>query len=159
MKVKVLKHDEALMDGADLWILPSLQVSEWTRQLDWPLNLLITRAQHHPRPELAPELKKIVIENGMKSAHTAQSEEAPLLVGSQGLLPNRLTAVVPGTQCEPWIKSGLKLWQELRTPKARIFLPAFAPWEKVKATWPGTADVSDIEIVEPGTETKTEDQS
>ena len=73
-----------MLDGADLWVLPSLQVSEWTRQLDWPLNLMVTRAHHHLFPELPAQLRKITMDIEMKISRIPEiGPNRPLLVAKR----------------------------------------------------------------------------
>ena len=143
--IKVLTREDALSDGADLWILPALGLSEWTQALNWPLNLQITRALHHAKPEVPPELRAILSENEMNFELKTPSE--PLLIASEGLLPNRVTAVVDHDSFDPWLNASLKVWQGLKQPRMRIFLPAFAKWANVKAGCPTWASEG-IEVVE-----------
>ncbi len=127
MQFRILNKELALTDGADLWILPSFAYSEWTRRLDWPLNLQITRAVYHPSPELPVELKRIVDENELHFDFK-QTGGKPLLIASAGLLPNRITAVVDGDQWEQWLITSLKLWKDLLQPGLRLFLPYSSTW-------------------------------
>lgn len=146
MSVKELTQDEALAAGAKLWLLPPTQFSDWTKQLDWPLNLQISKAAAHAMPKPSPELMTIVQKHDLNIL-SEESEKKPLIIATQGLLPTEMIAVVPGETWENWAKSAIKVWQDLGRPSARFFLPGFARWEKVKSSWPSTANLETVQIV------------
>src|SRR5689334_16382437 len=131
MKAQVITQFEALLDGTDLWILPSLKLSDWTKKLDWPLNLQITRSHFHKSAEISDELKAIVREN--KIEMHVKSDAGPLLIAGNDHLPARWIAVVEADDWDSWIKSAVKVWQGLEKPKMRVFLPNFAKLEKIKS--------------------------
>jgi hypothetical protein len=149
MKLQILSNDDALTDGAALWILPSIKHSEWTRNLDWPLNLQITRANQHQPPTLSLELQKIAHENAI-GFDFKRDPRKPLLIVTDGLLPNRFTAIVETDNWDQWLSTGLELWQNLKMPTLRIFLPNFTKWKRVQSSWPQWADLENVTIVDSG---------
>lgn len=146
MSVKELNQDEALAAGVKLWILPPTQFSDWTKQLDWPLNLQISKAASHSMPKPAPELMTIMQKHDLDFA-AEDAEKKSLIIATQGLLPTDMIVVVPGETWETWAKSAVKIWQDLGKPTARFFLPGFARWEKVKSSWPSVANHDSVQIV------------
>lgn len=143
MKPNILSRKDALNDGAELWILPTFRFSEWTRRLDWPLNLQITKSIHHKTKPLSPRMEEILQTYEIKPESI--TTRGPLLIASDGLLPNRWTVVVDADQWEPWQKESLKVWKQLGEPSVRLFIPSFANWEKGKSQWPES-----LQIVESG---------
>jgi hypothetical protein len=147
MGLKVLNQDQALSTGCDLWVLPSTAFSEWTKKLDWPLNLQISKASHHSTRKPAPELASILQQNDLKF-DVLEPEKTNLIIASKGLIPAKSVVIVPGDTWEAWSKAAVKVWQNLEEPSARFFLPAFAKWHKVKNSWPSSANLESVEIVE-----------
>jgi len=146
MSVKELNQDEALAAGVKLWILPSTQFSDWTKQLDWPLNLQISKAAAHPVPKLSADLMTILQKHDMDFSYE-EPEKKNLVIATQGLLPTDMIVIVTGETWESWSKSAVKVWQDLGKPTARFFLPGFARWEKVKSSWPASANLESVQIV------------
>lgn len=144
--VKVLNPDEALSAGVKLWILPPSNFSDWTKQLDWPLNLQISKAAHRPTQQPSSELLSILQKNEMKFGFE-ESEKKNLIIATQGLLPAEMIVIVSGETWETWSKAAVRVWQDLGKPTARFFLPAFAKWDKVKGSWSSSANVEEVQIV------------
>jgi hypothetical protein len=146
MKAKFLTITEAMNDGADLWVLPLPNQSEWTRRLDWPLNLQITRASHHEMPAMSETLKQIARERQMFAEH--EPVKGPLLIACEGLLPTRMVAIVDSAKWDYWLKSAHKILQGLQLTNIRLFLPTNASVGKTKSDWPTWADSESVEVVE-----------
>lgn len=151
MQFNVLTKEVAFSEGAALWILPTFVYSDWTRRLDWPLNLQITRAVYHVRPDLPPELKKIIDSNDVNYEWQPPAGKPPLLIASQHLLPNLITAVVDAEQAESWLSTSLELWKGLLRPSLRLFLPSFLDINKMKSLWPKWAETEHLQIMGPET--------
>ena len=146
MSLQILNTDEALTPGVDLWILPSTTFSGWTKRLDWPLNLQITKASHYQARKPAAELLTILQQNDMQFDSTTP-EQKNLIIATQGLIPATTIVIVAGENWEAWVKSAVKVWQDLGKPLARFFLPSFAKWEKVKSAWPSVANAGSVQVV------------
>lgn len=147
MAVKVLTNEEALSGGVDVWVLPTATFSEWTKKLDWPLNLQISKAANYLGKKISPELMAIVQQNEIKIDVT-EPEKKNLIIACEGLIPANRVVVVPGDTWEAWSKAAVKMWQDLNQPSARFFLPVFAKWDKVKSSWPSHAQLDTVQIVE-----------
>jgi hypothetical protein len=146
MPATVINLDEALSDGADLWVLPTTTFSAWTKLLDWPLNLQISRASGYTARKISPELAAILQQNDLQF-DANESEKKNLIIATDGLIPAKQILVVSGETWETWSKAAVKVWQDLGTPQARFFLPTFSNWEKEKKSWPAAANIESVQIV------------
>jgi len=146
MSPKILSSNEALSDGADLWVLPSSVFSEWTKKLDWPLNLQISRAAHYSSRKPSVELLSILQQNEM-TFETEFLGGKNLILATTGLIPADRVVILGAETWESWCKSAIKIWQGLEKPSTRFFLPTFAKWEKVKSSWPTIANIETVQIV------------
>jgi hypothetical protein len=140
---KVLPKEEALKSGADLWILPSFRFSEWTKRLDWPLNLQVTKSLTHRVKPLSSRLQEIMAEHEIATPKTTSG--GPLLIASSDLLPNRWTVILESDQIEAWQKGALEIWKNLGEPSVRVFAPTFLDWRSAKGKWPGGDDLQVVE--------------
>jgi hypothetical protein len=147
MAIKLISNEEAFSEGADIWVLATPTFSEWTKRLDWPLNLQISKASNYLPKKLSPELMAIVQQNDLKF-DTTEPEKKNLIIASEGMIPASRVVIVPGENWETWSKAAVKMWQDLNQPPARFFIPAFAKWDKVKNSWPSAANIETVEIVE-----------
>jgi hypothetical protein len=146
MTAKVLNQEEALSEGADLWVLPAPIFSSWTKQLDWPLNLQISKASYYTGRKLSPELTQILQQNALRFDF-ADAEKRNLIIASQGLIPANRVMIIAGESWETWSKAAVEAWQDLGKPSARFFIPTFANWDKVKSSWPSAANSEAVQIV------------
>lgn len=146
MQIKHLTREEALIDGARLWLLPTFRFSEWTRRLDWPLNLQILKSIHRKPVELSPHLKEILQENELEE--TVVPRGGPLMIATDQLLPSEWTVILESDNWDNWRETALKVWKDMGEPPARFFLPSFARWDKVKNQWPKWADHARVQIVD-----------
>ena len=114
-----LKHQTfagAFSEGADLWLIPSPQISHWSRQIDWYLNLQVARAQSHESP--------------------VNSNSAPLLIASRRLVPARQTVIIPEQENqEQWITQSYEVWRSLNFPHLKVFLPPDILAETFQSVW------------------------
>ena len=140
---KVLGRDEALKTGAELWILPSFRFSDWTKKLDWPLNLQITKSLSHKPKPLSSKLQEIVASNDFK--FDSPPSGGPLLIASSELLPNRWTVVIESDQADGWQKEAMQVWKMLGEPTVRLFTPTFLDWRHAKGAWPGGENLQVVE--------------
>ncbi|MCB0361806.1 MAG: hypothetical protein KDD35_03755 [Bdellovibrionales bacterium] len=150
MAIQKLSQASAFGVGASLWVLPPLQLSAWTRKLDWYLNFQISRANSHPTPKLSPTLNEIVERNGIYSLPLAKSkpEEQPLLISSHTHLPNRMTLILPPfAEGSAWIHSCHDYWDKLGRMSARFFLPATLTIDQFVKDWPEPQSSIEISLV------------
>ena len=124
MAFAVLSQATAFNPGADLWIVPQLEKSQWTAKLDWYLNFQICKASRHLTAHTAITVNDIVKEADLQAFYQPVSETAPLMIPSEELLPNKWVVVIPWSgNIESWNKKVLEVWKGLREPACRVFLP------------------------------------
>ncbi len=124
MKIQTLSKAGAYRPGADIWVIPELNSSKWSRQIDWYLNFIISRGTTHSPKKLSKTLTHILSENDMKLTPFKLNKQAPLMFASQHRLPNKQTVLLPlNKEKVKWIQSILKLWSGLNHPFIRVFLP------------------------------------
>lgn len=136
MAVKTLDALTALVPGADLWIVSDLERSKWARKIDGYLNFQLMRAEPKASPELSPELRTIMDSWDFEAPSVEIKPDAPLMVASSDLLPNRQTVLVPFEgNAEEWVAKCHSIWLGLRRPSLRIFLPDSFKAEVLERSW------------------------
>lgn len=141
--MNVLSATEAFSEGSELWIIPDRRNSFWARRIDWHLQFLISRSMIHESPQISPELKRIVTDNEIDNEIGDISKSAPLLIFSVDLLPNRETVHLPfGNNFKTWIDRAATVWQNLKKPSVRIFLPRAQDVDEFNKIWPEFTGVS-----------------
>lgn len=119
--VQTLSATQAFQPGADVWILPTPEVSPTARNVDWLLNFQITRGLANE-----PRRRGDVLENLLKKIKWAlpsskSTDGQPLLIAAAGRLPTRW--VLLPAQWDEGL-TFLKSAAELQPLKVRLFLPA-----------------------------------
>lgn len=137
MAINSLPIENAFDDGSELWIIPDRRNSYWAKRIDWHLQFLISRSMIHEAPKISEKLKQIIKENEIESDVWNTPKNAPLLIFSVDLLPNRETIHLPyGTSFKTWVERAHHLWSDLKKPSARIFLPKAQDVEEFIELWP-----------------------
>ena len=124
-------QDEALSDGANLWIIADLAHSGWAKKLDWYLNFQLRRASLHKSKKISERAQEKIanwgfdLEKLTKSAKSFDREKASLMIASHRLLPNRLTVQIPFIEnsTSNWVQECVKVLRDLKQSQVRIFLP------------------------------------
>jgi hypothetical protein len=138
----------ALSPGAQLWLIPPLETSAWSKRIDWYLGFQIRRALPHRRFEFGPELRQLIDAYEDPIPRVSRTEEAPLMVASSMQLPNHQTVMIPGsTQVAEWVRSCHRVWKGLDQPSTRVFLPLGLSPSAFKKAWPDDIGESALEIV------------
>lgn len=124
MAISVLAQANALNPGSDLWIIPDTANSAWNAKLDWYLNFQISKSVRH-EPLKAPEfIQGVLQETGLETPSLSVPATAPLMIASQGLLPNKWVVILKWeNNPETWVQSCFQVWSQLQEPSLRIFLP------------------------------------
>jgi hypothetical protein len=124
MSSSILSQASAFHPGSDLWILPELEKSHWTEQIDWYLNFQISRSGRHTLAALPEYLNEVLTETGLNLKKPAVSLQNPLMIASHSLLPNRWIVIIPWeSDIEKWASQAFDIWQKLNRPSLRVFLP------------------------------------
>jgi len=142
--------DDNLQVGADLWLVADPAASAWTRTIDWYLNSQIMRAECRQAPAPAPELLRIEEEWGCERPAISLEASAPLMIASSRLLPNRQTVVVPyAGSVGAWVQACVRVWQEMKLPSTRVFLPEGISIDDFQKSWPRADSLGEIDLVAP----------
>lgn len=148
MKYKILTRASAFSDGAQLWVVPDLNLSPWTRLLNWYLNLQISRFKAHKFNPYSQGLKQIVEKNELPFSQYEASTEAPLIISCQSRLPSDSCMEMPyRNDLATWLKDIQKVWVNLNYPTLRIFLPPKLSENELLTTWPKTDKDSEVSFV------------
>lgn len=142
----------ALAPGVQLWMIPPLAHSEWSKRIDWYLGFQIRRSEPHQAVVFSPEMKALVDELEVEVPPLNLSPQTPLMIASETLLPNHQTVVVPmiggeESAVSQWVVSCHRVWSGLGKPGARVFLPNKMTKAQFLAKWPQKDSGSEIEIV------------
>lgn len=122
--MNILSSASAFNPGSDLWIVPDSANCHWTQKLDWYLNFQIIKGQRHLSPEIRIFTKLIQKETGLESYEQSLPKGAPLMVTSEAFFPNKWVVVVPMAEnFSLWVRQISGIWENLKHPSLRIFLP------------------------------------
>jgi hypothetical protein len=138
----------ALSPGAQLWLIPSLEVSTWSRRIDWYLGFQIRRALPHRRFEFGPDMRQLMESFEAPITKIPRTDQAPLMVASESLLPNHQTVVIPPS--DDWVGMCHRVWKGLDEPVTRIFLPPGLTRAEFEKKWPSDAEHGSVEVVSAG---------
>ncbi|MCB0408356.1 MAG: hypothetical protein KDD34_09140 [Bdellovibrionales bacterium] len=137
MSLKKLVNPGAFGQGADLWIIPNPEKSNWARKIDWYLNLQLLRANNHVPQILASELQSIIKENEMSLNSPSLKPNSALLINSRDHLPTRSVLHIPITGSKKeWLKQCFETWEKLNEPTVRFFLPPEIDDDFFENQWP-----------------------
>ncbi|HWU43037.1 MAG TPA: hypothetical protein VN132_06345, partial [Bdellovibrio sp.] len=124
MAMNLVSPVSAFNPGADLWVVPHLEKSQWTARLDWYLNFQICRASRHKNAQTPLFVNEIIKEAELEKFYRPVSSKAPLMIASEQLLPNKWVVVLPWTEdADSWSKEIFRIWSGLKEPMLRVFLP------------------------------------
>lgn len=133
--------DEALIPGADLWVVGDLESSQWTQKIDWYLNFQIARSKTHKTVEQGTELKSVISQWEVEAPKIDLAATMPLMIASSDLLPNHSTVLVPQAgDVKTWAKRVFEVWKQLDEPSLRVFLPRGVESTSFANAWPGSKD-------------------
>ncbi len=135
----------ALSPGAHLWLIPSIEISAWSRRIDWYLGFQIRRALPHRRFEFGPDMRQLLEAFEEPIPKISRTENLPLMVASMSLLPNHQTVVIPPS--DDWIATCHRVWKGLDEPATRVFLPPGLTLQEFEKKWPSDVDHGSIEVV------------
>lgn len=140
--------EEALLAGADLWVVADLAHSSWARKIDWYLNFQILRSETHRPARPSPELEQVLAQadltyHDLAPVETVDSPSSPLLVASSDRLPNHAVLVLPFDvrKARDWVVKIHEKWSRLDEPSLRVYLPAGMTEAEFASHWLGPRDV------------------
>lgn len=148
MALSVLSQASALNPGSDLWIVSDLEKSQWTAKLDWHLNFQICKASRHSPRLLPTYLNEVLTETELEKKNLKTSDQMPLMIASSELLPNKWVVLLPWNEnMSQWISQAFEVWQKLKEPSLRIFLPPGQNAGSLQAAWHTHHTFEDFTVV------------
>ncbi len=125
MNTKILPQSNSLTSGSTLWVLPQPDVSRWSVKMDWYMGGLITNAEQRKPQTISSSLSKILIDEDITLPINHTNKNAPLLIMSEFLLPNKKTLILDyNGSVKDWTTALVKVWSQLKSPTIRVFLPS-----------------------------------
>ncbi|KHD89435.1 MAG: hypothetical protein OM95_03470 [Bdellovibrio sp. ArHS] len=146
MALSVLSQASAFNPGAELWIVPDLEKSQWTARLDWYLNFQVSKASRHVSPALPSYLQEVLTETELPQFAVKTTQ--PLMISSEELLPNKWVVIIPWQDdLNTWITQGFEIWHKLKEPSLRLFLPPGQSAGRVQQEWQTHHSFEDFTVV------------
>lgn len=146
--MNVLSSASAFNPGSDLWIVPDFASCHWAQKLDWYLNFQIVKSQRHLSPEIRNFTKLIQRDSGLEPYELSMPKDAPLMVTSDAFFPNKFVVVVPMTaNFKIWVKEVSNIWENLKHPSLRIFLPTGQNAGSFNKEWQSHHSFEDFTVV------------
>ena len=133
--------------GHTLWIIATPQQSHWAQLIDWELGFQITRAEHFQETSWAKPLEEIVQACALPRYDDRPDKSAPLMIASHHYLPNTFTVCLPFSEKAKWVKEINEIWEKLKFPTLRVFLPDNLKFEAVEDAWDNPDHIQDVSIV------------
>lgn len=135
----------AFAAGAQLWLIPPLDESAWSRKIDWYLQFQIRRSRPYQRFEFGPDMRQLMEAFEAEIPKIARTEQAPLMIASASYLPNHQTVVIP--KRSDWVETCHRVWLGLGEPVTRVFLPSGLTPAEFEKAWPASPE--GLELVAP----------
>jgi len=146
--MNVLSLASAFNPGSDLWIVPDAESCRWTQKIDWYLNFQIINCQRHLSPETRNFTKYIQKEVGLDPYDVITPKNAPLMITSEGSFPNKWVVVVPmAATFDIWVREISNIWENLKHPSLRIFLPTGQNTGTFNQAWQKHHSFQDFTVV------------
>ena len=148
MAMSVLSQASAFNPGSDLWIVPHLEKSQWTARLDWYLNFQICKSSRHKHAQTDAVVNEVLKETGLEKFYRPVSAQAPLMIASEQLLPNKWVVVLPWAEdMSSWSKEVFQIWNGLKEPTLRIFLPPGQSAGNFQQSWVRNSSFEEFTVV------------
>lgn len=148
MSASVLSQASALNPGSDLWIVPDLEKSQWTAKLDWYLNFQICKSARHETPQLSSFVSEVLAESELEKIPVPTTKSWPLMIASERLLPCKWVVVVPWNgSISSWAEKSFEVWQNLKEPSLRVFLPPGQSTGSFEGSWNSYRGTQDFTVV------------
>ncbi len=133
MPQSILSLNQCFQPGDDLWIIPDYENSKLTQKIDWYLNFQISKSKMHHRPIISNFLEKTLEQCELPKFNF--TEKNILMIAPQNLLPSQWVVVVSFQNLLQWKSEIDRVWNDLGTPKTRVFLPKQIMVNDIDQTW------------------------
>jgi hypothetical protein len=132
---KKLSESEAFSEGSALWFVGDLESSLWAQKINWYLNFQFRKAKAHEPRSIPKELSTILQTWEVDAPSIKLSSQAPLLIESSKLLPNKMTVQISARTFNQWLEEAKDVWISLQKPPVRLFLPRGKSASDVGPAW------------------------
>ncbi|MBL7542342.1 MAG: hypothetical protein JNL11_00930 [Bdellovibrionaceae bacterium] len=148
MAIIVLSVSQSYNPGAELWIVPDFEHSKIATKLDWYNSFLAGKMTRKESKKMDSYLVEIIEETELPDFNIKTATNDVILIPTKSKFPNRWTAFVPHTGgLNEWCLKIHKLYQDLKNPSLRIFLPTNLSLSEFTETWRSISSVEDLSIV------------
>ncbi|HVK62673.1 MAG TPA: hypothetical protein VM432_14035 [Bdellovibrionales bacterium] len=145
--MKVVDQLEAFSPSSQVWLVPDLEHSEWTKKIDWYLNYQIKRSTPHTPALFSKELEEVIARSEFESPTVRLDPQAPMMIACEKLVPAAQTVVVPFKTDADWISTCHRVWVGLARPSVRIFLPRGMTMAGFTKVWPKQDSDGAVEVL------------
>jgi len=146
--MNILSQASAMNPGSSLWIVPDFSASKWTQKLDWYLNFQMIRSSRHLSPELRNFTVYVQRETGIDTFDNSPSKNQPLMILSEPFFPNNWVVMVPmADNFNQWVRNVSDIWENLKNPTLRIFLPTGQSASSFEKAWHKHHSFDDFTVV------------
>jgi hypothetical protein len=124
MIVQKLSQNAAFGAGSHLWIFADPKISAFSRVIDFYLNFQMAKAEKLDRKSLPQRLIEILKSNQLDELTTLPEYRNHWLISTRRKLPCYQVVVIPfGNSKQQWVQEAVQVWQNLKNPSLRLFLP------------------------------------
>ncbi|MES2857076.1 MAG: hypothetical protein V4692_14505 [Bdellovibrionota bacterium] len=135
--MKILDQLTAFTPDAQIWMIPDLENSAWTKKIDWYLNYQIQRSLPHRPASFSKDLADVIEKSEFDAPTLRLDPESPLMIACETLLPAKQAIVVPLKASEAdWVSTCHRVWVGMGRPSVRIFLPKRITTQSFAKLWP-----------------------
>lgn len=145
---QLLSAASAFNPGSDLWILPELTNSSWALRLDWYLNFQILKSTRREGVSRSEPLLGLLKEIDWSPEEYSAAANAPLMISVENRLPARWVVLLPqSTHASHWIPRTVEIWNSLKRPTLKVFLPPGLQAGNFSEEWKRHSDFEDFSLV------------
>jgi hypothetical protein len=137
----------ALSAGAELWVLPDRQNSQWTRDIDWYMNHIILNSEKHQSQKMDQNVRGLLFENQIVW-NDITSPNSDVLIAAHQQLPTLWVLMTPWNgQLNKWLDRIHDHWKSLKYPALRLFLPTGISVSECSREWQKVSEIQDFSVV------------
>lgn len=142
----LLSQASSLNPGAELWILPQEDQSNWYARLDWYLNFTLARIELKPEMKISAFLEAVNQECNLELLNVNPKE--PLLISVNQWLPARWVLILPYKEdLQNWTDAIVNQVGSLKTGSLRVFLPRGKRFDEAQPYFEASGLPSDLTVV------------
>ena len=148
MSTSILSQAGRFNPGSELWIVPPIQISRQTLQIDWYLNFQISQARLRKKATCSPELSEVLKLTELDFIEDIKSKNNCFMIAAAQQLPCRFVVVIDfDDDLKSWTKDLHQTWIGLGQPSLRVFLPPEITANKWSAAWKSLSSFEEMTVV------------